>query len=344
VDIKTLYSGSFAEHQAKMREHLYTRRKALGVDCSELAIEHNLPTAYRPKNFNGQVGVLYIHGFLSSPYATRHLGDFFAQQGILMRSILLPGHGTSAEDLTGLSLQDLDVATQYAVESLRQDVDEVILAGHSIGGALALYHAHKHPNTIKALCLFVPAFSVSRWAHVLPHLLPKRKMIKCPNKPHTSTYHTYPISSVKAISQLVRANNKAIESGVNLPCFIAAVREDITVKIEKILTFWKHNSHRKSHFYFYSDKTEKIRGKRVTLVNSRKLGKNILNMSHVAVPLSPKDEHYGVNGSNYKKPTAELLLGESTPKNILKPGFDRLRYNPDWTGMTAALKGFLVGL
>jgi carboxylesterase len=51
---------------------------------------------------NGDVGVVCIHGFTGTPYEMRYLGGALARTGSAIRAvrgILLPGHGTSLDDL-----------------------------------------------------------------------------------------------------------------------------------------------------------------------------------------------------------------------------------------------------
>jgi len=47
----------------------------------------------------GDVGVVCIHGFTGSPYEMRYLGEALARAGRTVRNLLLPGHGTSVDDL-----------------------------------------------------------------------------------------------------------------------------------------------------------------------------------------------------------------------------------------------------
>ena len=48
---------------------------------------------------DGPVGALFCHGFTSSPQNMRLLADHLVERGIAVRAPLLPGHGTTWQDL-----------------------------------------------------------------------------------------------------------------------------------------------------------------------------------------------------------------------------------------------------
>ena len=47
----------------------------------------------------GPVGVLLVHGFTGSPPEMRLIGDHLHQRGFTVSGPLLPGHGTTVEDM-----------------------------------------------------------------------------------------------------------------------------------------------------------------------------------------------------------------------------------------------------
>ncbi|MGC9400108.1 MAG: alpha/beta hydrolase [Anaerolineae bacterium] len=94
---------------------------------------------------SGGQGVLLIHGYLSSPAEMRPLGEYLAQAGLTVLGIRLTGHGTRPEDLEDVHWQAWVADVQAGLETLRARCEQVSLAGHSLGGALALYTAAQTP-------------------------------------------------------------------------------------------------------------------------------------------------------------------------------------------------------
>src|SRR5947207_15572 len=95
-----------------------------------------------PFQFNrGQhpVGVLLIHGFTGSPPEVRPLGEYLAQQGLVVHGVRLPGHGTRPEDLLAVTWQDWAAHVREALDALHAECETVFVGGLSMGGLLTLY-------------------------------------------------------------------------------------------------------------------------------------------------------------------------------------------------------------
>src|SRR5262245_49692457 len=114
-----------------------------------------------------QRGILLIHGLISSPFGMRDVAERFRDQCFLVRTILLPGHGTVPGDLLDATYEQWVEASRYGIDSMRAQVTDLYVGGFSTGGALAVYHAlqdDERARSIKALVLFSPAIEVSdRW-------------------------------------------------------------------------------------------------------------------------------------------------------------------------------------
>ena len=86
----------------------------------------------------------------------RGLAERLARDGFSVDLPLLPGHGTSPEDLKTTSWQDWCQAAEAALLSLQERCDAVVVVGLSMGGALSLWLGTRHPE-LKALVLINPA-------------------------------------------------------------------------------------------------------------------------------------------------------------------------------------------
>ncbi|WP_258805560.1 alpha/beta hydrolase [Pseudarthrobacter sp. NS4] len=85
-----------------------------------------------------RTGVVLSHGFTGSPHGLRTWAHAFAAAGFAVRMPLLPGHGTSWEDLARTRWQQWHGALDDAYLELEAECDHVFSAGLSMGGALAL--------------------------------------------------------------------------------------------------------------------------------------------------------------------------------------------------------------
>lgn len=99
----------------------------------------------------GPVGALFCHGFTSSPQNMRLLAEYLASRGIAVRAPLLPGHGTTWQDLNTKKPEDWVGAIEDAFHALADESEEVFLVGLSFGAALALDLAARHPGEVTGI-------------------------------------------------------------------------------------------------------------------------------------------------------------------------------------------------
>jgi len=117
----------------------------------------------------GDVGVICIHGFTGSPYEMRYLGTALARTGATVRGILLPGHGTSVEDLARTRWEDWAGAVEREIDAMSKRCRRVALVGQSLGGLLALNAAARRPELAAVASLAAPLWldglvgHVARW-------------------------------------------------------------------------------------------------------------------------------------------------------------------------------------
>ncbi|MEE9097871.1 alpha/beta hydrolase [Pseudarthrobacter phenanthrenivorans] len=111
--------------------------------------------------FSGEghrAGVVLSHGFTGSPHSLRAWANAFAGAGFAVRMPLLPGHGTTWQDLARTRWQQWHGALDAAFLELDAECDQVFAAGLSMGGALALRIAATRP--VAGVVLVNPALVV----------------------------------------------------------------------------------------------------------------------------------------------------------------------------------------
>jgi carboxylesterase len=100
-------------------------------------------------------GVLVLHGFTGNPQSMRPLAEALAAAGFTVDMPLLPGHGTTVDDMVPTRWADWSGAADEAYRALAARCDRVMVTGLSMGGSLSCWLATQHPD-IAALALINP--------------------------------------------------------------------------------------------------------------------------------------------------------------------------------------------
>jgi carboxylesterase len=115
-------------------------------------------TGAEPFNHDGSdIGVLLCHGFTGTPQSMRPWGEYLADRGYTVRVPLLPGHGTTWQEMNSTRWEDWYSCVDTVFRELHQSCDRVVICGLSMGGALALQLAQEHGPRISGLVLVNPA-------------------------------------------------------------------------------------------------------------------------------------------------------------------------------------------
>lgn len=120
------------------------------------------------------VGVLLSHGFSGSTVGMRPWAEDLAAAGHSVSLPLLPGHGTTWQEMNGTTWQDWYAELSRSFARLTDRCERVVVAGLSMGGALVTRLAQDHPGRISGLVLVNPAFKVE---HPLMPALPLLKRV-----------------------------------------------------------------------------------------------------------------------------------------------------------------------
>ena len=110
----------------------------------------------------GEHGVLLMHGFAGSAAHMRPLAERLVQQGFGVRTINLPGHATTLEDMRRCSWQDWLNAAKEAFREMKEQYRFVSVTGLSMGGCLTLTIAEQSDPTAIAP-ISAPMGVQNRW-------------------------------------------------------------------------------------------------------------------------------------------------------------------------------------
>lgn len=98
-------------------------------------------------------GALVVHGFTGNPGSMRGVAEALAAAGFHVEMPLLPGHGTTVEDMLPTRWADWSGAAEAAYQTLAARTDKVIVVGLSMGGALTLRLGADHPEIAGLVCI-----------------------------------------------------------------------------------------------------------------------------------------------------------------------------------------------
>jgi len=105
---------------------------------------------------NSRVGIVLTHGFTSTPSVMHPWAQYLNSHGFTVSVPLLPGHGTSLEDLENTIWQQWPQEIENHVKQLLNECEKVFLIGFSMGGAASLHVASRYQSQIAGLILVNP--------------------------------------------------------------------------------------------------------------------------------------------------------------------------------------------
>jgi carboxylesterase len=108
-----------------------------------------------------KTGCLLVHGFGGIPQEMLPLGKFLEGHGYAVKLIQLAGHGSDVHNAGKVSWGDWLDSLETGYNKLAEDVEEIFLLGHSMGGLLALLLASR--SAVRAVVGFAPIIEFNLW-------------------------------------------------------------------------------------------------------------------------------------------------------------------------------------
>ncbi len=155
-------------------------------------------------------GVLLLHGYMGTVQTIRDWAGAFAQAGFAVEAPLLPGHGTSVEDMSESGWSDYIHCAETAYRKLAARYGRVFVGGLCIGGTMAAWLAIQHPEIISGIAVVNGFFRAPRhWNYDFVDELIKAnrkffpwwsgKSIEDPAAPTLITYELTPIAPLMSL-------------------------------------------------------------------------------------------------------------------------------------------------
>lgn len=184
----------------------------------------------------GPLGVLVLHGLTGSPAGVRPLAEALASEGLAIELPLLPGHGTHWRDLRQSTWHDWEREALAALERLRARTSVRIVAGLSMGGALALHLATTRPEDVDGLVLVNPwvatrdlrLLALPVLQHLVPGIAGVGNDIALPGADELA----YPTLPLKALRSAIVFQRRLDLAAVRAPLLVFTSHEDHVVPPE----------------------------------------------------------------------------------------------------------------
>jgi len=356
---------SFTDYIAQCKALITRYRLDLNTANAEQIIAANSPFELRPTQ-PAKYGALLIHGLFDSPFLMRDIGLKLQAQGILARAILLPGHGTIPGSLLHVDYRQWLQTVRYGITTLAKEVDTLFLVGFSTGASLALYHTLQDSAKIAGVILLSPALKIcsilagiTNWHKALSWAWPRAAWLH-QDKDEMLDYAKYrsvPFNAVYQVYRLIQAINKA--EPAKFPLLFALSQDDNTVCSRSSLHYFQHQTHPKNQLLLYSNDATTYIDPRITLRHATYPKLHINHFSHLALPISPQNSHYGEKGdyrfASHVTEDNATIYGEFSQSQInlnewlfklklTQHHYQRLSFNPDFDFLMRNIMQFMQGV
>lgn len=133
----------------------FAENSAADTDCYYNQGDYSIHYTVVPAENDAKGRIMFIHGFLYSGSTWNGIADIMSKNGYDCYLVDLPNYGYSTRENAETKLIDREELVVGLMESIAP-MDSWILAGHSMGGGVALNIACDHPE-IQSLMLFCPS-------------------------------------------------------------------------------------------------------------------------------------------------------------------------------------------
>ena len=269
-----------------------SQHRVFKTDNIEKELQANAPFELIPENQNGDA-VLLVHGLGDSPYSFMDVAQHLVAQGYLVRTILLPGHGSKVGDLMLPTLKDWQNVVSYHVALLKPKANKLWLGGYSTGANLVTSEA-LNDDGIEGLLLFSPAFkpesAVVKWAKAASYL-----MTWADRDPETNytRYNSLPMNGAAVYYDTVKVVQHDLKNTTyNKPVFMMISEGDSVIDTQfPTSVFQKQFINKNNQLIWQGERDLSI--EKTTRFSMYRPDLQIVNGSHMGLLFSPNNAEYG---------------------------------------------------
>ena len=180
--------------------------------------------------------VLLLHGYTGAPSEMRLLGEYLNSKGFTVKCVLLPGHGTTPEDLNETTTDDWYAEAEHACCELLSSHSKVMVAGLSMGGLLTIRIASQLPIE-RAAILAAPIYLQDKRVPLFPILryfvkyLPKQKRNYHEAAKYNVAYDKMPTKPIVSILQMIKTAKAEYIPKIEIPCLVMQSKIEHTLSL-----------------------------------------------------------------------------------------------------------------
>lgn len=357
---------SFTKYIADCRSMLQERRIVPENGDIDLILDINSPFELIPQtpiqaDSKLKYGVLLVHGLFDSPFSVKEVAQHLQAAGILCRAVLLPGHGTDPKDLLKVHYQEWINTVQFGLSTFDKEVENLYVLGYSTGATLAIYHAIQN-SKIRGIITIAPLVRIKtivakflRFPQLIGWFKEHRQWLAQHEQIDYAKYTSISINAIHQVDQLTKLLEQQLKVK-DLQCshLMAISNDDQVVSSREAINLFLKYKNPQSELLLYTRKAKISKDQRIDIRNSSYPELGIKNFSHVALPFSPQNSHYGQSGDfiEASKVDAANIYGAYNNiethfydwlyrLNMLKIKRRELTYNPDFDYMMAKIIKFI---
>ncbi|WP_417348932.1 alpha/beta hydrolase [Ferrimonas sp.] len=288
--------ASFDAYREETRQWLMNNRVFVSGDTLA-EIEANTPFEVIPQGETRR-GILLVHGLSDSPAYFEDIAQSLASRGFLVRTLLLPGHGSRPADLQLASLEGWNRAVAHHTKLLSDQVDELWLGGFSTGANLVTTEAIDN-SRVEGLLLFSPGFEPRfKTTALSPYL---DWLVTWANLDPETNYYRYESLTMHGAAlyyqSSVQVRDALARKGFDRPALVTISGADSVIAPQGVLSlFQSHFVHPGSRLVWYGELETPL--PRITALPGRLPKQRIASIAHMSVLFRPDNHYYGRQGSH----------------------------------------------
>lgn len=187
-------------------------------------------------------GVVLAHGYMAAPLEIRALADHLYRSGFAVYGVRLRGHGTAPEDLARRDWEEWYASVSRGYAIMRTLTDNIVVAGFSTGGCLALLAAARKKDKLGAVISICAPLHVRNYSiRLVPSIISLNSLLKrfgqsqyawdyVENDPENKhiNYTRNPLTGVRQLTAVMGATAEVL-SDITTPALVIQASKDPTV-------------------------------------------------------------------------------------------------------------------